>query len=136
MDLTKQSDHMKMVLALLPPPATKEAKPCAETTGKSGAHKFGMWMPIGRFQAAEFYRSIAEQHGKLAQTARKLGIRGVNSRWEFSTLEAKIEAERQRMIAEVRRRKLPGSNLSSNWKVNTLFAKLTLARTNSNTPDC
>jgi hypothetical protein len=61
-----------------------------DTTGELNANKNQMYMPIGRFQAAEFKRKLAEQHGELAQTARKLGFQGVNSRWKLTTLEDKI----------------------------------------------
>lgn len=136
MNFTKLFNDTSLMLALLHTFATNERKLFPETIGELNANKNHMYMPIGRFQAAEYNRIADELHGELAQTARKLGIQGVNSRWKFTTLQDKIEAERQRMIAEVRRRKLPGANLSGTWKVNTLFDKLFSSSTSSGTPPC
>lgn len=127
MNFTKLFNDTSLMLALLHTFATSERKLFPETIGELNANRNHMYMPIGRFQAAEFNRKLAELHGELAQTARKIGIQGVNWRWEFTAPEDKIEAERQRMIAEVRRRKLPGANLSGTWKVNTLFDKLIIS---------
>ena len=88
--------------------------------------------------------TATDDHETLVAEARKLGIRGVSSRWTVATLKRKIaerktvnfeapqetrgaetdSEERDRLISEVRQRKLPGANLAGGWSLATLRAKL------------
>lgn len=53
-----------------------------------------------------------------------LGIKGANKRWKLETLTRKIGDERQRLIDEIQRRKLPGCNLASTWGPHALVRKV------------
>lgn len=66
----------------------------------------------------------AEERAQLTAQLRRLLVFGVNKRWKLTTLARKVNEARTGMIAEVKRRQLPGANLASTWSTDTLFQKL------------
>jgi hypothetical protein len=72
--------------------------------------------------------SEARERAELTAQLKRLGFSGMNRRWGLHTLIGKVRDERQRLIAEVKRRRLPGANLARTWSTDVLYRKLVVSK--------
>ncbi len=69
-----------------------------------------------------------DERKELTDLLRRIGVKGVSPRWKLATLALKVNQARERMVAEVQRRKLPDAEAAATWTTDALYAALVVQK--------